>query len=120
METVYVIATKRSSQHTLWNYGQLDYEIQIMNALLFGEGANQRTTVKKWIAYEEESFLILRGRETLDKIQGHEQQDNELPTLNKTIPVLPYAVHKGIADPNPIKVQQNNTYIFMKPHGYVR
>ena len=45
---------------------------KIINALLPREVVNQRTTMEKWIGYEEEGSLIPRGRETLDKIEGHE------------------------------------------------
>ena len=43
---------------------------EIINALLIREAATQRTTMEKWIGYEEEGFLIPRGRGTLDRIEG--------------------------------------------------
>ena len=49
--------------------------------------------------------MIPRGRETLDRIEGHELQDNEIPTLNMEIRVLAYTGRKWIGDPNPIQVQ---------------
>ena len=72
---------------------------EIMNALLLGEVANQATKTETWIGDEEEGILIPRGRETSDKIQGHEMRDNEVPTLNMAIRVLTYV------DPGLIKVQ---------------
>ena len=44
------------------------------------EVATQRTTTEKWIAYEVEGSLILRGRGTPDRIEGSELQDTETPT----------------------------------------
>ena len=38
--------------------------IEIINALLLREIANQRATMEKWIGYEEEGSLIPRGRKT--------------------------------------------------------
>ena len=32
--------------------------------------ANKRTTMEKWISYEEDDSLIPRGRETPDMIKG--------------------------------------------------
>ena len=78
---------------------------KIMNALLLRHVANHTTTMEKWIRYEEEGSLIPRGRETLDRIEGHELQDNEIPTLNMEIRVLAYTGRKWIGDPNPIQVQ---------------
>ena len=43
---------------------------EIINALLLWEAANRRTTIEKWIGYEEEGSLIPRGRETPDKTEG--------------------------------------------------
>ena len=40
-----------------------------INALLIREVATQRTTMEKWIGYEEEGFFILRVRETPDKVE---------------------------------------------------
>ena len=45
---------------------------EMINALLCREVVNQRMTMKKWIGYEEEGSSIPRGRETPDKIKGHE------------------------------------------------
>ena len=78
---------------------------EIINALLLRETANQRTTMEKWIGYEEEGSLIPRGRETLDMIEGFELRDNEILTLNRVIRLLAYTGHKWIVDPDPIKVQ---------------
>ena len=58
---------------------------EIINTLLLNEAVNQRMTMEKWIGYKEEGSLIPRGRETLDKIEGHELRDNETPTLNMVI-----------------------------------
>ena len=58
---------------------------KFMNALLLREVANQRTTIEKWICYEEEGSLIPRGREPPYRIEGHELRDNETPTLNMTL-----------------------------------
>ena len=77
---------------------------EIINALLLREAANQRTTMEKWIGYEEGS-LIPRGKETPNRIKGSELRDIETPTLNKAIRVLTYTGHKFIVDPDPIKVQ---------------
>ena len=44
---------------------------EIINALFLRETANQRTIIGKWIGFEE-GFLIPRGRDPLDKIEGHE------------------------------------------------
>ena len=78
---------------------------EIMNALLLREAANQRTTMEKWIGYEEEGSLIPRGREPSYRIEGHELRDNKALTLNMTIRVLTYIGHKWIRDPDLIKVQ---------------
>ena len=48
---------------------------------------------------KEEGSLIPRGRETPDKIEGHELRDNETETLNMAIRVLTYTSHKWIIDP---------------------
>ena len=48
---------------------------EIINALLIRESATQRTTMEKWIGHEEEGSLILRGRETPDRIEGFELRD---------------------------------------------
>ena len=61
--------------------------------------------MEKWIDFEEEGFLILWGKETLERIQGHELRDNEIPTLSMAIRVLAYTGRKRIVDPDPIKVQ---------------
>ena len=63
--------------------------------------------MEKWIGYEEEGFLIPRGRGTLDRIEGSELRDTETPTQNNAIRVLAYTGHKSIVDPDPIKVQPN-------------
>ena len=42
---------------------------EIINALMLRQTANQRTTMEKWIGYEEEGFFILRVRETPDKVE---------------------------------------------------
>ena len=76
-----------------------------MNALLLREVANQRMTMEKWIGYEEEGSLIPRGRETPDRIEGHELRDNETLISNMEIRVLAYIGHKWIVDPDPIKLQ---------------
>ena len=78
---------------------------EIINALLLRETVNQRTTMEKWIGYEEEGSLIPRGRETLDMIEGFELRDNEILTLNRVIRLLAYTGHKWIVDLDPIKVQ---------------
>ena len=78
---------------------------EIINALLLRYVANQRRTMEKWIGYKEEGSLIPRGRETTDRIKGHELRDNETPTLNMAIRVLVYTSHNCIVDPDPIKVQ---------------
>ena len=41
-----------------------------LKSLLIREAANQRTTMEKWIGYEEEGFFIPRVRETPDKVEG--------------------------------------------------
>ena len=56
---------------------------EIINALLIREAAAQRTTIEKWIGYEEEGCLIPRGRGTLDRIEGSELRDTETSTQNK-------------------------------------
>ena len=94
METVYVTATIRSSQHTPWNQGRMDYEIENLNALLIREVATQRTTMEKWIGYEEEGSLIPRCRGTPNKIEGSELRDTEITTENNAIRVLAYIGHK--------------------------
>ena len=66
----------------------------IINAILIREAANQRTTLEKWIGYEEEGSLIPKGRDTPDKIEGCELQDNETPTQHKAIRVLAYTRNK--------------------------
>ena len=104
LETVYVIANTISSQHNGIR-GGWTMRLEIINALLIREAANQRKTMEKWIGYEEEGSLIPRGRETPDRIEGSELRDNETLTLNMTIRVLAYTGHKWIVDPNPIKVQ---------------
>ena len=53
---------------------------EINNALLLREAATQRTTMEKWIGYEEEGSLIPRDRGTPDKIEGSELRDTETPT----------------------------------------
>ena len=78
---------------------------EIINALLIREDATQRTIMEKWIGYEEEGSLILRGRGTPDRIEGSELRDSETPTQNNAIRVLAYTCHKWIVDPDPIKVQ---------------
>ena len=78
---------------------------EIINALLLREADNQRTTMEKWIGYDEEGSLIPRGMGTPDKIEGSELQDNEILTLNMAIQVLTYTAHKWIVDPDPTKVQ---------------
>ena len=78
---------------------------EIMNTLLLGEAANQRTTMEKWIGYEEEGSLIPRGREAPDRIQSHELRDNGLSTSNMAIRVLAYTCRKWIVDSDSIKVQ---------------
>ena len=62
-----------------------------------------------------DSFLIIdgltphspiSGRETPDKIQGHELRNNEEPTTTSmAIQVLAYTCRKWIVDTDPIKVQ---------------
>ena len=44
---------------------------EIANSLWLMETANQRTTIEKWIGYDEFS-LISRGREILNMIESHE------------------------------------------------
>ena len=44
---------------------------EIINALFLRKTANSRTIIGKWIG-SEEGFLIPRGRESPDKIEGHE------------------------------------------------
>ena len=81
LEMVHVIVITRSSQHTTWNQGWMDYmRSKIVNTLLLGEAASSRTTMEKWIGNEEGS-LIPRGREPLYRIQGHKLQVNDEPTL---------------------------------------
>ena len=63
---------------------------EIINALLHRGAVIQRTTMEKWIGYEEKGSLIPRGGETLDKIDGLELRDNETPSSNKAIRVLVY------------------------------
>ena len=58
------------------------------------------------IGYKDEGSLIPRGRETPNKIQGHELWNNEVPTLNMEILVLAYTCRKWIVDPDLIKAQQ--------------
>ena len=41
--------------------GRWTMRYEIINALLLREVANQRTTIEKWIGYEEEGSLIPRG-----------------------------------------------------------
>ena len=55
---------------------------EIINVVLIREAGTQRMTMEKLIGYEEDS-LISRGRETPDRIEGSELQDNETPTHNK-------------------------------------
>ena len=66
--------------------------------------------------YEGEGSFIPRGKETPDKIEGHELQDNEILTLNMANRVLTYTGHIWIVDFDMI----NGTYILMKTQGYVR
>ena len=62
---------------------------EIINTLLLRGAANQRTTVGKWIVYEEEEgSSIPRGREKPDRIEGFELRDNETLTLNSHILVI--------------------------------
>ena len=58
---------------------------EIINALLIREAATQRTTMKKLIGYEEEGYLIPRGRGTPERIEGSELQDIETPTQNNAM-----------------------------------
>ena len=51
LETVYVIATTRSRQHTPWIMGGWTMRSEIINALLIREDATQRMTMDKWIGY---------------------------------------------------------------------
>ena len=53
---------------------------EIINALLTRDVATQRTTMEKWISYEEEGSLISRCRGTPDRIEGSELRDTETPT----------------------------------------
>ena len=53
---------------------------KIINALLIREVATERTTMEKWIGYEEEGSLIPRGRGTPDRIELSELRDTETPT----------------------------------------
>ena len=78
---------------------------EIINALLIREVATQRTTMEKWIGYEEEGSLILRGRGSPNRLEDPELRDIETPTQNNAIQVLMYTGHKWIVDPDPIKVQ---------------
>ena len=50
--------------------GRWTMRSEIINILLLGEVGNQRTTMEKWIGYEEGS-LIPRGRESSRMIEGH-------------------------------------------------
>ena len=92
---------------------------EIINALFLREASYQRTTMEKWICDEEEGALIPRGKETPNKIEGHELRDNETPTLNMAIRGLTYTGRKWIADPDPIKVQLE-WHILMKTHDYIK
>ena len=49
--------------------------------------------------------MLPRGRDTPDRIEGFELQDNEASTKRKAIRVLTYTRHKWIVDLDPIKVQ---------------
>ena len=59
-----------------------------INALLIREVATQRTTMEKWIGYEEEGSLIPRGRGTPDGIKGSKLRDTQTPAQNNTVRVL--------------------------------
>ena len=53
---------------------------------IIGEAASPRMRMDKWISNNEEGYLIQRGSETPDRIQGHERQGNEEPpTVNMAI-----------------------------------
>ena len=59
-----------------------------------------RMAIEKWIGDEEVS-MIPRGRETHDRIQGHELHVITKPTtVNTTIRVLVYIGSKWIEDPH--------------------
>ena len=66
---------------------------EIINTLLIRDASTQRTTMEKWIGFEEGS-LIPRGRGTPDMIEGSELRDIETPTQNNAIRVLAYTSHK--------------------------
>ena len=53
--------------------------LEIITALLIREASTQRTTMEKWIGYEEEGVLIPRGRGTLDRTEGSELRDTQTP-----------------------------------------
>ena len=77
--------------------------LEIINALLIRDVATERTTMQKWIGYEEGS-LIPRCRGTPDRIESSGLRDIETPTHNNTTRVLVYTGHKYIVDLDPIKV----------------
>ena len=68
--------------------------------------------MEKWIGYEEEGVLIRRGRETPNRIEGHELWDDEIQTLNMEIQVLAYI--NGLYIPIQSKYNQNDTYVLIK------
>ena len=63
------------------------------------EAPHQRTTTEKWIGYKEEGSFTATGRDTSDRIEGSELQDNETPSQHKVIWVLAYTRPKWIVDP---------------------
>ena len=58
---------------------------EIINALLTRDVATQRTTMEKWISYEEEGSLISRCRGTTNMIKGSELRDTQTQTQNNAI-----------------------------------
>ena len=65
--------------------------------------------------------MIPRGRETLDRIQGHKLRDNAEPTtIDMVIRVLAYIGYKWIVDPNRTKAQPKWHICAHENHDYVR